>query len=47
MVPINRAWDYLLYEHAVRYVFPSGMQAGPKASSCAPASHEGDRQRTD
>ena len=40
MVLINWAWDYLLYERAVRYVFPSGMPAGSQHSSCAPAQHE-------
>ena len=37
MVLTNWAWDYLLYERAVRYVFPSGMPAGSKRSSCAPS----------
>lgn len=35
MVLINWAWDYLLYERAVRYVFPSGISAGSPQSSCA------------
>jgi len=35
MVLINWAWDYLLYERAVRYVFPSGMPAASQHSSCA------------
>ena len=35
MVLINWAWDYLLYERAVRYVFPSKMPAGSQYCSCA------------
>jgi len=35
MVLINWAWDYLLYERAVRFVFPSEMPSVPQASSCA------------
>jgi NADH:ubiquinone reductase (H+-translocating) len=35
MVLINWAWDYLLYERAVRFVFPSGMPFFPQSSSCA------------
>jgi NADH dehydrogenase len=34
MVLINWAWDYLLYERAVRYVFPSGMPSEAQCSSC-------------
>ncbi len=34
MVLINWAWDYLLYERAVRFVFPSEMRFSPKSSSC-------------
>ena len=34
MVLINWAWDYLLYERAVRFVFPSEMPSGSKSSSC-------------
>ena len=34
MVLINWAWDYLLYERAVRFVFPSEMPSGPRSSSC-------------
>ncbi len=34
MVLINWAWDYLLYERAVRFVFPSEMPSVPQASSC-------------
>ena len=39
MVLTNWAWDYLLYERAVRYVFPSHTPAG--SSSCAPPSPDG------
>jgi NADH dehydrogenase len=35
MVLINWAWDYLLYERAVRFVFPSEICSSPKSSSCA------------
>ena len=35
MVLINWAWDYLLYERAARFVFPSEMPSVPRASSCA------------
>ena len=35
MVLINWAWDYLLYERAVRFVFPSETPSFPKSSSCA------------
>ena len=34
MVLINWAWDYLLYERAVRFVFPSEMPSVPRTSSC-------------
>jgi NADH dehydrogenase len=34
MVLINWAWDYLLYERAVRYVFPSGAPSEAQCSSC-------------
>ena len=34
MVLINWAWDYLLYERAVRFVFPSEIHSSPKSSSC-------------
>jgi NADH dehydrogenase len=34
MVLINWAWDYLLYERAVRFVFPSEMPSLSKLSSC-------------
>jgi NADH dehydrogenase len=39
MVLTNWAWDYLLYERAVRYVFPSKMHDGSGFSSCARPSH--------
>jgi len=35
MVLINWAWDYLLYERAVRFVFPAEAPPFPKSSSCA------------
>jgi NADH dehydrogenase len=35
MVLINWAWDYLLYERAVRFVFPAQMPFLSKSSSCA------------
>ena len=35
MVLTNWAWDYLLYERAVRYVFPAKMPADLHSSSCA------------
>lgn len=34
MVLINWAWDYLLYERAVRYVFPSNTPSEEQSSSC-------------
>ncbi len=34
MVLINWAWDYILYERAVRYVFPSGIPSEAQCSSC-------------
>ena len=34
MVLINWAWDYLLYERAVRFVFPSKISPRSKSSSC-------------
>ena len=34
MVLVNWAWDYLLYERAVRFVFPSEIRSPPKSSSC-------------
>ncbi len=35
MVLTNWAWDYLLYERAVRYVFPAKIPAGSQYCSCA------------
>ncbi len=35
MVLINWAWDYLLYERAVRFVFPSEIPSISRSSSCA------------
>ena len=34
MVLINWAWDYILYERAVRFVFPSKMSVNPNVSAC-------------
>jgi len=34
MVLINWAWDYLLFERAVRFVFPSEMPGSAKSPSC-------------
>jgi NADH dehydrogenase len=34
MVLVNWAWDYLLYERAVRFVFPSAIRSPPNSSSC-------------
>jgi NADH dehydrogenase len=34
MVLVNWAWDYLLYERAVRFVFPSEIRSPPNSSSC-------------
>jgi NADH dehydrogenase len=34
MVLINWAWDYLLYERAVRFVFPAEIRSPSKSSSC-------------
>ncbi|OHE24272.1 MAG: pyridine nucleotide-disulfide oxidoreductase [Syntrophobacterales bacterium RBG_19FT_COMBO_59_10] len=46
MVLINWAWDYLLYERAVRFVFPSEMPspAGSSSRSCR-LGREMDRQK--
>ena len=41
MVLINWAWDYLLYERAVRFVFPSEMPSVPQASSCTAKNKNG------
>jgi NADH dehydrogenase len=35
LVLINWAWDYLLYERAVRFVFPSETPSLSKSSACA------------
>jgi NADH dehydrogenase len=35
MVLINWAWDYLLYERAVRYVFPARMPGSRSSCACA------------
>jgi NADH:quinone reductase (non-electrogenic) len=35
MVLVNWAWDYLLYERAVRFVFPSEMPSFPKSPTCS------------
>jgi NADH dehydrogenase len=35
MVLTNWAWDYLLYERAVRFVFPSEISSTSRTSSCA------------
>lgn len=35
MVLVNWAWDYLLYERAVRFVFPSDVSTATPAASCA------------
>jgi NADH dehydrogenase len=46
MVLINWAWDYLLYERAVRFVFPSEMSALSKTSSCtARTGRDDDREK--
>lgn len=42
MVLINWAWDYLLYERAVRFVFPAEMPGASKTSSCSPKSGHDD-----
>lgn len=36
MVLINWAWDYLLYERAVRFVFPRGLPPLPRCLPAAP-----------
>jgi NADH dehydrogenase len=41
MVLTNWAWDYLLYERAVRFVFPSEMPSVPQASSCGAKNRTG------
>lgn len=46
MVIINWAWDYLLYERAVRFVFPSETISHSKSSSCSPGTkHDHDLHR--
>jgi NADH:ubiquinone reductase (H+-translocating) len=35
MVLVNWAWDYLLYERAVRFVFPPATSSLSKSSSCS------------
>jgi len=44
MVLTNWAWDYLLYERAVRFVFPSVMPASARSRSCASALPEENKQ---
>jgi NADH dehydrogenase len=34
MVLINWAWDYLIYERAVRFVFPAKILTTPQSASC-------------
>ena len=46
MVLINWAWDYLLYERAVRYVFPSGIPSEAQCSSCVRKPGEKNKQNT-
>ena len=41
MVLTNWSWDYLLYERAVRFVFPSEMPSVPQASSCSAKNKNG------
>lgn len=43
MVLINWAWDYLLYERAVRYVFPAKISAGSSHGSCSNDADPGKR----
>jgi NADH:ubiquinone reductase (H+-translocating) len=43
MVLINWAWDYLIYERAVRFVFPAKIFTAPQSSSCG----AGQRRKTD
>jgi len=44
MVLTNWAWDYLLYERAVRFVFPSVMPVSARSRSCASDLPEENRQ---
>jgi NADH dehydrogenase len=39
MVLINWAWDYLLYERAVRFVFPKDISCSKDAASCPLPDH--------
>ncbi|MDQ5985702.1 MAG: NADH:ubiquinone reductase (H+-translocating) [Syntrophus sp. SKADARSKE-3] len=39
MVLINWAWDYLLYERAVRFVFPKDFSCGKDSTSCPLPNH--------
>jgi hypothetical protein len=43
LILINCAWDYLLYERAVRYVFPAKMSAGSQHGSCALSTQMGNK----
>ncbi len=46
MVLVNWAWDYLLYERAVRFVFPPQTPPLSKSASCTGgAGHDHDRPR--
>ena len=47
MVLINWAWDYLLYERAVRFVFPSRINPSLPASSCLRETDRRDEQIRD
>jgi NADH dehydrogenase len=39
MVLINWAWEYLLYERAVRFIFPKDISCGKDNSSCPLPNH--------
>jgi hypothetical protein len=41
MVLTNWAWDYLLYERVLRYVFPSNLPSSSKCSSCRSLTGDG------
>ncbi|MHB8908297.1 MAG: NAD(P)/FAD-dependent oxidoreductase [Syntrophales bacterium] len=45
MVLINWAWDYLLYERAVRFVFPAEMPAVSTTSSCTAGNGREEKNR--
>jgi NADH:ubiquinone reductase (H+-translocating) len=45
MVLINWAWDYLLYERAIRFVFPSESPSFQKSASCADQSRTTSREK--